>query len=76
MLIWLTPRRRDEVLQRSSEAEMAATEKEIPGSSQPCRDAEKYNKDESGEECIRMEIELRKGPMRLLLLMNHETPPL
>lgn len=40
---------------------MAATEKEIPGSAQPCRAAEKYKKDESGEECIRMEIAL-KGP--------------
>lgn len=40
---------------------MAATEKEIPGSSQPCRAAEKNNKDENGEECIRMEIAL-KGP--------------
>lgn len=59
MLIFLTPRRKDNVLQRSSEAEMAATEKEIPGSSQPCRATEKYNKDESGEECIRMEIALK-----------------
>lgn len=61
MLFLLTPRRRDKVLQKSSEAEMAATEKEIPGSSQPCRAAEKYNKDENGEECIRMAIAL-KGP--------------
>lgn len=40
---------------------MAATDKKIPGFSQPCRATEKYDKDESGEECVRMEITL-KGP--------------